>query len=183
MHSFPDSFSETGLVWEILKFSDSHGRDQRYYGKGGDLLYSHSELMINPDLQYGIIVLLTGPSADTSYISELAIRTFQPVFEKILEKRARARYVGVWHGRGRDRIDVMLKDGSLWITKWIANGVDFLNLYQGSFADGLTLWSTGRFDEFRYEGSPSGFLQLLICIIQSCYRSTRCELGLHAILA
>jgi hypothetical protein len=117
-------------------------------------LYSHSEFLINPDLQYGIIVLLTGISADTAYISELAIRTFQPVFEKILEKRARDRYVGVWHGRGQDRIDVVLKDGSLWITKWKANGVDFLDLYQGSFGSGLTLWSTGRLDEFRYGGIP-----------------------------
>lgn len=158
IYSFPDSYSETGLVWEIQKYPDTYRRDQRYYGKRGDLEWSHSIMMINPDLQYGIIVLMNGiSSVDTSIISEEAVRLFQPAFERLLEKRARERYAGVWHGKGNDIIDLEVRSGSLWITKWVIDGFDFLKFYQAQFGYGIALWSTGRFDEFRYDATAWAF--------------------------
>lgn len=151
MHIFPDSLTETGLVWEIMKFPDSHNRDQRYYSKGGNLVYSHSEVTFSPQLQYGVIVLMTGIYPDAWFFNKLAVQLLQPAFEKILEKRARDRYAGAWRGEGDDRIVVEVKDGSLWITEWVANGIDWLHEYEGKLGDRVALWSTGRLDEFRYD--------------------------------
>src|ERR1700753_4181192 len=58
-HVFPDSHTESGLVWEIAKAKDSHHPTQRYYSKSGSLPSFRSEIAINPDLQFGIVVLLT----------------------------------------------------------------------------------------------------------------------------
>lgn len=165
MHVFQDAVTESGLVWEIYKTTDSHGREMRYYTKSGDLIYSHAEMVINPVLQYGIVVLLNGANEDAPYLAEQGIALLQPAFESILEKRAKDRYGGTWYGQGNDTIAMEVSDGTLWITKWLVNGTDFVNYYRGTSNARMAMWSTGRSDEFRYDTtSPSFFKNSLLTL-------------------
>lgn len=173
MHIFPDSLTETGLTWEIFRSTDSHGRELRYYSKSGNLIYSSSVLILNPELQFGIVVLMTGGTGLPIQLGKAMINIVQPVFESILETRARERYAGVWTGtRAVDRIQIEAKDGSLWITKWLVNGRDFLRLYLGPLGTRAALWSTGRLDEFRYACHATTYFGFLSCF-QSRHRPCR----------
>jgi len=147
----PDNATETGLVWEISKLSDSYGRIQRFYGKSGDLTTFHSELVFSRDLQFGLVVLITG-SVSAGNLVEVALPMLFPGFEAILEERTKERYAGVWSGvvNRNDEIDVVVEGGILSITKWKVNGYDFLQIYEGGLLDRVSLWSTGKLDEFRY---------------------------------
>lgn len=60
LHVFPDSFSQSGLAWEIEQFPDDHGRMQTYYTKGGSLRSYFSKFSMNPQLGYGIVTLISG---------------------------------------------------------------------------------------------------------------------------
>ncbi|CCA69463.1 hypothetical protein PIIN_03363 [Serendipita indica DSM 11827] len=162
VHVFPDHQTESGMGWEIFKFDDSHGREQRYYTKSGDLAFSHSIMLVNPELQYGIVVLNTGASVARTLGLEVT-KILQPAFEKVLENRVAERYAGSWKGENGDQVDIQVSDGVLSITKWTTAGVDFFSKYKAAWADRISMWSTGRLDEFRisfgYISQPSGNME------------------------
>jgi len=146
----PDTATESGLVWEILKLADSHGRIQRFYGKAGSLATFHSELIFNKKLQFGLVMLSTGYMSTGPLVREV-LPLLLPGFESILEERTRERYAGVWKGdvNADDEIVVVVEGGMLSITNWRVNGHDFLRFYLGGLLDRVSLWSTGKLDEFR----------------------------------
>lgn len=150
LHNYYDDLTQVGLTWEIQQFKDVHGRQQRYYSKGGNLQFYHSEFSFNRDIGFGVIVLMAGNYSDASWFVKRAIEIFQPVFEGLLEETTRGRYSGLWKGdndAGASEIVVAVKQGVLWITRCIVNGEDLLGTYMGGLD--LALWSTGRLDEFR----------------------------------
>jgi hypothetical protein len=150
--SYPqfDNATETGLVWEISKVPDSYGRARRFYGKSGDLTTFHSLLIFSRDLQFGLVVLVTGSLSADGFGHE-ALPLLLPGFELILEERTKERYAGIWKGDTNvdDEIVVVVEGGILSITKWNVNGHDFLQLYELGLLDRVSLWSTGKLDEFR----------------------------------
>lgn len=150
--SFPqyDNVSETGLVWEILKFSDRYGQTQRFYGKSGDLRTFHTQLGFSRDLQFGAVVLNAG-KAVAPFVSRDALQILLPGIQSVLEQRVKERYAGSWKidANPDDEIVVVVENGLLSITKWKVNGHDFLQLYEAGTVDRVSLWPTGRFDEFR----------------------------------
>jgi hypothetical protein len=150
--SYPqfDNATETGLVWEISKVPDSYGRAQRFYGKSGDLTTFHSSLIFSRDLQFGLVVLVTG-SLSADDFAHQALPLLLPGFESILEERTKERYAGIWKGdiNADDEIVVVVEGGVLSITKWNVNGHDFLQFYELGLLDRVSLWSTGKLDEFR----------------------------------
>jgi len=156
LHVFPDRLTRVGLAWEIQEFFDSHGRAQSYYSKFGNLRYYHSEISINRELGFGVVVLMAGRYSDTSWFSKRAIEIFQPFFEHKLEESTRSHYSGEWVGSGdsgdsgENAITLVVTNGSLWVAKCVVNGDDLLEIYVGG--NGLTLWSTGRLHEFRSVG-------------------------------
>ena len=147
-------------MWEILKLKDQYGNVQRFYGKSGDLATFHSELSFNRELQFGVVVLNTG-AAVAPFVNRDAAQILLPGIQSILEKRAKERYAGVWKNDANadDAIVVVVEGGMLSITKWKVNGYDFLQLYEGGALDRVSLWSTGRLDEFRCVSAP------LLCIL------------------
>lgn len=137
-------------MWEISKVPDSYGRARRFYGKSGDLTTFHSALIFNRDLQFGVVVLVTGSLSADNFAHE-ALPLLLPGFESILEERTTERYAGTWKGdvNAADEIVVVVEGGILSITKWNMNGYDFLQLYELGLLDRVSLWSTGKLDEFR----------------------------------
>ena len=154
VHVFPDHQTESGMAWEIFKINDSHGREQRYYSKSGDHEFSHSTFLVNPELQYGIVVLNTGPPVSLP-LALKAASILQPALEKVLEKRVAKRYAGSWKSANGDQVDITVANGVLSITKWKTAGIDFFSAYKAVWSDKISMFSTGRLDEFRYAFFPS----------------------------
>jgi hypothetical protein len=57
LHNHYDDLTQVGLTWEIRQFKDVHGRQQRYYSKGGNMQFYHSEFSFNGDLGFGLLCL------------------------------------------------------------------------------------------------------------------------------
>jgi hypothetical protein len=149
LHIFPDQFSQVGLAWEIMQFPDRHGRMHHYYSKAGNLEFYQSKFTINQDLGYGIVVMTTGRFPDANWFTEKAIGFLQPVFGRHLEIITNWQYGGLWYKEGdkeSNQVELKVKGGVLWITKWIVGGDDYIKVYKHGE---IPLWSTGRLNEFR----------------------------------
>jgi hypothetical protein len=156
---FPDHLTQVGLAWEIQSSPDSHGRTQHYYAKSGSLQFYHSQVTINPDLGFGVVVLMAGRVSDSSWFAKKAIDLFQPLFERVLEETARQEYEGIWASegeKGQNKITLAVAEGSLWVTECVIDGDDLLERYAGG--NGLSLWSTGRPHEFRSAVTLASFI-------------------------
>ena len=112
---------------------------------------SHSLFSFNPEISLGVIALHNGVYGDMQYFVKKAIDAFWPVFEKILEDRTRHLYGGTWVAKD-SQVVLTVSDGSLWVTKMIVKGKNVLSAFWGTdkISEPLTLWSTEREDEFRY---------------------------------
>jgi hypothetical protein len=149
LHIFPDQFSQVGLAWEIMQFPDRHGRMHHYYSKAGNLEFYQSKFTINQDLGYGIVVMTTGRFPDANWFIEKAIGFLQPIFGRHLEIITNRQYGGLWYKEGdkeNNQVELKVKGGILWITKWSVGGDDYIKVYKHGE---IPLWSTGRLHEFR----------------------------------
>lgn len=131
----------------------------------GVLGASRSVLAVNPEMNYGIALLMTGPSNIAGDAVLDIFRLVQPALDSLLAKRTADIYSGRWtpvddDGEGKwdvSEVNVEVEDGSLWITKLVLNGTDVLRMTQGisendttmQEAVPVTMWSTGRHHEFR----------------------------------
>lgn len=86
------------------------------------------------------------------YFVKKTIDAFRPVFERILEDQTGRLFGGAWVAKDSEVI-LTVSDGSLWVTKMIVKGKNVLGAFWGTdkISVPLTLWSTEREDEFRYE--------------------------------
>jgi hypothetical protein len=122
----------------------------------------HSEFVLVPEYQYGIIVLVTGTYQNTAAIVREAASLFQPVIRSLLEKRANDAYVGRWVDSSTSisqgeatTAQVKLIKGALYLTELIVRGYDVLAIMAESGLaphkpSSVALWNTGRPNEFRY---------------------------------
>lgn len=139
----------------------------------------HSEFVIVPELQYGIIVLVTGTYSNTARFVHEAVTLFQPAIQALLKARVDDAYAGRWAGsddddqQGATSAEVKVIDGGLYMTELVVRGYDVLKIVEDAENDlqdpyPIALWSTGRPGEFRYvrttisnssnHGSSSGWL-------------------------
>ncbi|KAJ7200974.1 beta-lactamase/transpeptidase-like protein [Mycena rebaudengoi] len=171
LHGWMDERTEVGMLWEIEKIYDSHGRSIRVFQKLGVLGASRSVFAINQDMSYGVALLMTGSASTAGDIVLEIFRQLQPALDRILAERAMELYAGRWIFRSNDdsEIIVRVREGSLWIKKLQLNGTDVLRLTQdipakdkGVSPFPITMWPTGRLHEFRMAFSTSS---------QTCMRS------------
>lgn len=97
------------------------------------------------------MVLNSGGSI-APFLNRDAFQILLPGIQSVLETRVKERYAGVWKNDANpnDEIVVVVEGGQLSITKWNINGNDFLQIYEGGVLDRVSLWTTGRLDEFRF---------------------------------
>lgn len=128
---------------------------------GGNLPGYHSEFVLVPEFQYGIIVLVTGTYQNTAAIVQEAASLYQPAIRSLLENRVKNAYVGRWVESSSSiekgettTAQVKLMNGALYITELIVRGHDVLKIIEDSDIDfhkpyPIALWNTGRPNEFR----------------------------------
>lgn len=122
----------------------------------GVLGASRSVFAVNQDMSYGIALLMTGPSVVAGDIVLDIFRLMQPTLDRILADEVAKLYSGRWVTNDTEEslINIVLNDGSLWITTLVLHETDVLRLTQGITNDTqkampINLWSTGRHHEFR----------------------------------
>ena len=126
------------------------------YTAGGSLPGYQSEFAIHQELSFGVIVLSTGTFTDTSTIVQEIVSLYQPAFDAILRRYMSELYEGTWVTSRKGEIAIVkVIAGALSLTRLYVRGVDVLALVQNAQVDvakrsePVTLWSTGRFGEFR----------------------------------
>ncbi|KAH7914552.1 beta-lactamase/transpeptidase-like protein [Hygrophoropsis aurantiaca] len=144
LHSWFDDFSEVGAPWEIYSSKDKYGRTQKIYQKLGELAGHHTAFTINPVNSYGVIVLTTGPTSETIWLTNLIIEHIQSAFDTALEDATREVIVGSWISDDeQSSITIDLDQGSLYVSRYMLNGTDVLGVLQYSDTpEKLPLWST-----------------------------------------
>ncbi|KAF7784072.1 hypothetical protein Agabi119p4_237 [Agaricus bisporus var. burnettii] len=157
LFTWKNNLQEVGAPWEIMTIENN----VRLYMKGGNLPGYHSEFVLVPEFQYGIIVLVTGTYQNTAAIVQEAASLYQPAIRSLLENRVNNAYVGRWVVSSSSiekgettTAQVKLINGALYLTELIVRGHDVLKIIEDSDFDfhkpyPIALWNTGRPNEFR----------------------------------
>lgn len=157
LFTWKSGFQETGGPWEITIVDGG----VRLYMKGGNIPGYHSEFVLVPELQYGIIVLVTGTYTNTAKFVHEAVALFQPAIQALLEQRVNDAYSGRWVGvyeegqEGPTTAEVKILNGGLYVTELLVRGYDILKIVEDAGAIfqkpyPIALWGTGRPGEFRF---------------------------------
>ncbi|EIW81745.1 beta-lactamase transpeptidase-like protein, partial [Coniophora puteana RWD-64-598 SS2] len=150
IHSWFDGFSEVGAVWEIYSSKDSYGRTQKLYQKLGELAGHHTALTLNPASSYAIVILTTGPTSQTTDLTNFVIKRIQSVFDEEASAAARSTFEGTWESDDSlSRVQIAVQNGALFVREYILNGTDVLGVLQNaSMPKPLALWTLAP-GEFR----------------------------------
>ncbi|KZV96423.1 beta-lactamase/transpeptidase-like protein [Exidia glandulosa HHB12029] len=147
-----DDWTATGVVWEMFKHIDSHGRRRYVYVKLGELGVMHAAVAVNPATGYGVVILMSGVYSDAAGLAYAAFDAFQPAFDSALTDRATRLYSGKWRAptsNSTTEARIAVRQGSLWIENYVLRGTPVLQHLYGLNA--APLRSTGRRDEFRLD--------------------------------
>ncbi|KAL1941017.1 hypothetical protein VTO73DRAFT_7653 [Trametes versicolor] len=157
-----DDWTEIGLVWEILKAADSHGRLRKIYWKLGNVGGYHTAIAVHPGTSYGVVVLMAGPYPDTAKLVYDTFALFQPAIDRALADAVNALYVGSWTAETADVSTsaptfarIAIEHGTLYMEKLVLLGADALRAFG---AEGrLAMRATGFRDEFRLDTGIAGY--------------------------
>lgn len=169
-HSFEeDDWTETGLVWEIVKHLDSYGRRRRIYWKCtsspalctalsarlmrgvavGNLENFQAAFALHPGSGYAALVLLAGRYPDAGALAYDAFDAFQPAVDAALADAVAVRYAGRWRAEdGRSEAVLRVDRGTLWVERYVLEKADVLRVFGAEEGEALALREV-RPDEFR----------------------------------
>ncbi|KAH9940097.1 beta-lactamase/transpeptidase-like protein [Epithele typhae] len=157
-HTFAeDDWTATGLMWEIIKLRDSHGRPQNVFWKLGAMAGYHAALAVHPSAGYGVVVLLAGRFPDAARIAYDVFERVEPAADAARADAARALFAGTWREGENATSEVRIEvwRGTLYVERMMLEGVDALK--QFGAAGPLALRSSGRRDEFRVDTGIPGY--------------------------
>ncbi|KAF2137390.1 uncharacterized protein K452DRAFT_208381, partial [Aplosporella prunicola CBS 121167] len=134
-----DDTQAVGAPWEIasMRIPLSDGKAENtsttrvdLYTKGGDIIAYSSYLVLEPDRDFGFVVLGAGlPSAGNQirYLSDLAARTWVSALEAAAREEATAAYAGDF-ASDDSAMSIVVEDGKpgLLVAEWVSHGVDVL---------------------------------------------------------
>ncbi|MCJ1430324.1 hypothetical protein MMC29_008242 [Sticta canariensis] len=105
-----------------------------YTSSGGLGLYG-SLLVLIPDYDVALTVLVAGPSDTVNPPNELAsliLKAFLPVIEKVGKQQAATLYAGSYESlSSNSSLKITVDDGpGLHVNRWVSNGKDFLQAYK-----------------------------------------------------
>ncbi|KAL8935793.1 MAG: hypothetical protein Q9211_004509 [Gyalolechia sp. 1 TL-2023] len=139
----PRSYSESwsfayGTPWEIFRTQDllpDSSRIQTVFSKAGGLHGYSSHLLLIPEYEISIVVLVAGDGHALSWLREEILTAVVPVVEGITRGQTAKRLAGTYTSstalvNSSIALDVQGPSG-LVITSWISNGTDFLTRYIG----------------------------------------------------
>lgn len=111
------------------------GRVVDFYTKNGGLGLYVSLMVLIPDYELGLTVLVAGDTSALNPLAEATIKTLLPAIDRIGQAQAVSRYAGTYKSAAplNSSIQLTVDDGpGLRIANWISNGSDILQEY-GSF--------------------------------------------------
>lgn len=123
-----------------------------FYTKTGNVGAYSATLGLDPDREWGYVVLGAGPAsaAPVFYLGDLVARTFAPAFEAAARAEATDLYAGTFvsedsGANGTLTLAVLPGAPGIAVTTWISNGVDVLAALSapglaGSSVTGVTLY-------------------------------------------
>ncbi|KAL8804441.1 MAG: hypothetical protein Q9182_002546 [Xanthomendoza sp. 2 TL-2023] len=137
----PRSYSSSwsfayGMPWEIFRTSDmlaDSDRIQTIFTKAGALRGYSSQLLMIPEYDLGIVVLVAGDRRALPWLREEILKTLVPAVEQVARDQAADRIMGLYvSGDSAINSSVSIELEShhrLVVTSWISNGTDFLATY------------------------------------------------------
>ena len=144
------------MPWEILLASDTVPHS--LYTKGGYLPGHASELLISPNLLFGVVAFTCGAPITAPFLAMEAEKVITPLIQQTLGERTIEAYAGIYQqkcfkrrpGNGEIVVEV---DADITITRMVdCDGNDMFKLFnvrcwnEECFA---RLWPVGRPGEFR----------------------------------
>ncbi|KAL9592936.1 MAG: hypothetical protein Q9179_006238 [Wetmoreana sp. 5 TL-2023] len=136
-HSYSSSWEFAyGMPWEIFRTSDlipDSDRIQTIITKAGSLTGYTSQLLLIPEHDVGIVLLVAGESRALAWLREEMLRNVIPAIETIAREQTNDRLSGTYTA-SYSPIDssVSVEVQGSWglvLTSWISNGTDFLTRY------------------------------------------------------
>lgn len=137
----PRSFSSSwsfayGMPWEIFRTSDmlpDSDRIQTIFTKGGALNGYFSQLLLIPEYNLGLVVLVAGDGHATRWLREKVLKLLIPAVEQIARDQAASKLSGSYMSNdatinSSTTFEVSGSRG-LVLTSWLSNGTDFLAQY------------------------------------------------------
>lgn len=138
----PRSYSSSedfayGMPWEIFRstslLSDSD-RAMDLIMKSGSLSGYASRIIMIPEYNIGVTVLVAGDGKAKDWIEELVMSKLIPEVESETRRQMRDKYAGTYYAPAHLGVNSSVKislDGAsgLVITSWISNDTDFLHQY------------------------------------------------------
>jgi hypothetical protein len=125
-----------GAPWEIYRVPGvtQDGRVIELYTKSGAIGLYTSSLVLIPDYNIGLTLLVAGPSSPLLLLMEEALGTFIPAIEQVGKKQAAARYTGVYDdpssglsNSSTALVEISVDQGpGLVVSRWISNNTDVL---------------------------------------------------------
>ena len=128
--------SAYGMPWEIYRttklLSDSD-RGVTLVTKGGALYGYYSHVILLPEFDLAITVLVAGDSQGREWLGNQVLTATAKLVEDIARSQARDRYTGYYKSLQINSSITFELNGSsgLTITSWISNGTNFLLEYVG----------------------------------------------------
>ncbi|KAK7729492.1 hypothetical protein SLS57_001978 [Botryosphaeria dothidea] len=142
-----------GAPWEISSFripltanvsavdGDIPTTRADIYTKTGSLGLYNSMVGLDPDRNWGFVVLGAGPSSSVSaaYVSDLIARTYTPAFEAAAREEAAAAFAGTYVAKEASNDSTLTlalqpERPGIGVAKWMSNGVDVLKVLSSSFS-------------------------------------------------
>ena len=120
------------------------------YTKNGAIGLYGSLLVLVPDYDVALTVLVAGPTDPESQLASIILEAFLPVIEKVGKRQAATLYTGSYESHSsRSVLNVTVDDGpGLYVNQWVSNGKDILQTYKAFRASeiggvDLRLYPTG----------------------------------------
>lgn len=136
-HSWSSGLNSAyGMPWEIYrttKLLSDTDRGMTIVTKGGALNGYYSHIILLPEYNFAITVLVAGDSQALGWLEKQVLTATAGVVESIARSQTKKRYAGKYQASGINSSLALELNGSsgLVIDSWISNGTDFLLEYVG----------------------------------------------------
>lgn len=102
------------------------------YTKNGAIGLYGSLLILVPDYDVALTVLVAGPTGPESQLASMIMEAFIPIIEKVGKEQAATLYTGSYESDSSDSVlNISVDDGpGLHINQWTSNGKDILQAFK-----------------------------------------------------
>lgn len=139
--------ASVGAPWEIYRTTalTRDGRVIDLYTKNGGLGQFASYLVLLPDYNVAITVLMAGQNNPLNEITQATLESMVPAIDTAVRAHAAKKYAGEYESaQGSSNMSIVMTDSGLHVKEWFNDGKDILAAYAGVFQPfDLMIYPTG----------------------------------------